>query len=204
MSACCIKWLVSLVTLGAVLPLAAQGLVIQSPEQMRVEFLKLLPTRMAITQTLGDGRGELFFIIDPLDPRSRELVRRTQSLTNGTIHYYLAPNGEYDSGDLARRIWCARDRTQALLDVMLAQRELPVARKSCAATELADLAFTVNNSVLRPRPGVLTARGLGAGVPDAAHLESVKFPYEAPARGGRKRAPCGHYNEEGLPDCSPL
>lgn len=180
----------------------ADQLAIQEPERMRTEFLKRLPKRWAVTQVLGSGQGELFFILDPMSPGSRQLVRNIQQLHDATVYYYLAPNGEYESSELSRRIWCARDRAQALLDVMLADRELPPAPSACDASVLQEVAFTVNTAIMRPRPGVLTARGLGAGVPTAAHLETVKFPYQPPARVQKSRRVCNQYNEEGVPDCA--
>lgn len=195
-----INWFVSVVAF--IVSSAATGaeLQIQDPLQMRTELLKLVPRASAITQVIGDGRGELFIIIDSMDEASRRLVSTLQQLPNATIRYYLAPNGAHDSFEQAQRIWCSRNRGQALLDAMLAERELAPPAARCNTSVLSDVMLQINESVMRSRPGFLTAKGLGVGVSGAGELASALLPFE-PRRSERIPAVCAQYNEEGLPDC---
>lgn len=200
----CIKWLVKHggIALTIALSASAQELQIQDPEAMRAELLKLVPRSNAITQVIGNGRGELFVMVDPLDPASRRLVRAIQDVPNATVRYYLAPNGVHDSFELSQRIWCARHRAQALLDVMVAEQDLSVPPNRCNTASLAEVMLTINDKVMRSRPGFLTAKGLGTGVPRSEELVADLFPF-TPPRGTKLPPACGRYNEEGQPDCRP-
>lgn len=194
-----LKWIVSAGAFFVAFAALGQELQIQAPEVMRNELLKLAPRAYAITQVIGNGRGELFVIVDPLDDASRRLVRAIQDMPHATVRYYLAPNGAHDSFALSQRIWCAHNRAQALLDVMVAEQDM-TAPVRCNTATLAELMLTINDKVMRSRPGFLTAKGLGTGVPRSEELAEVLFPF-TPPRGVKVMMACGRYNEEGTPAC---
>ena len=173
------KWISRLtaasVGLSLWLNVAAQELLIQDPQAMRIALLEILPTRLSIVQKLGNGQGELYVMVDPLDPNSKKLVRNIQGLNQATVYYYLAPLDAPNSEQAAKNIWCTRDRLQALLAVMVHERELHSAPASCSTAGVSKLRHLVDTRVARPRPLLLSSQGLGAGVATTEELASVLF-----------------------------
>lgn len=173
---------------------AAQELLIQDPQQMRIAFLQILPTRLSIVQKLGNGQGELYVMVDPLDTNSKNLVHNIQALTQATIYYYVAPLDAPGSQQAAKNVWCAHDRLQALLAVMVYERPLPTAPASCSTAGITKVQHLVDTRVARPRPLLLSSRGLGAGV--ATHDELALALFLVPqspvftAPGSACAAPC--------------
>lgn len=167
-----VGWMVGLALCTTV---AAQELLIQDPQQMRIAFLQILPTRLAIVQKLGNGQGELYVMVDPLDVHSKNLVRNIQGLAQATVYYYVAPLDVPDSQQAAKNIWCAHDRLQALLAVMMYERPLPMAPASCSTAGIAKVRHLVDTRVARPRPLLLSSRGLGAGVATRDELALTLF-----------------------------
>jgi hypothetical protein len=168
-------WIAASVGLALWANVAAQELLIQDPEAMRIALVEILPTRLSIVQKLGNGQGELYVMVDPLDPNSKKLVRNIQGLNHATVYYYLAPLDAPNSEQAAKNIWCTRDRLQALLAVMVHERVLNTAPASCSPAGVSKLRHLVDTRVARPRPLLLSSQGLGAGVATTEDLASVLF-----------------------------
>ena len=169
------RWLAPSMGLALCASVAAQELIIQDPQAMRLALVEILPTRLSIVQRLGNGQGELFVIVDPLDQKSKKLVRNIQGLSQATIYYYLAPLDAPNSEQAAKNIWCTHDRLQALLTVMVREQALHTAPASCSTAGVNKLRHLVDTRVARPRPLLLSSQGLGAGVASTEELASVLF-----------------------------
>lgn len=85
----------------------------------RIDFSKL-PLELAIKQVYGKGSRILATFEDPNCPYCRKLALELEKLGDVTIYTFLLPMLSPDSAEKARAVWCAKDRSQAWHDWMLA------------------------------------------------------------------------------------
>jgi len=80
----------------------------------------------AIKTIKGDGSRQLVVFSDPNCPYCKKLEQELAKVDNVTIYTFLYPVLGDDSKTLAVATWCARDRTKAWSDFMLANKRPPL------------------------------------------------------------------------------
>lgn len=85
-----------------------------------------LPLENAILREKGTPRNTLFVFTDPRCPFCKKLEAELAQLTDVRIYTFLTPlTGLHpDAKELSARIWCAKNRTKALEEVMLKDIEI--------------------------------------------------------------------------------
>lgn len=102
-------------------------------EISRVDF-KSLPLKQAIKLVRGDGgkgKRTLVTFEDPNCGYCRRLAKTIKALDNVTVYTFLYPILSQDSHDKSKGVWCAKDRAEAWLALMLEGKEPAAAGEAC-------------------------------------------------------------------------
>lgn len=95
-----------------------------------------LPLGDAITIVRGNGSRKLAVFEDPNCGYCKRFERDMQKINDVTVHLFLMPILGQDSADKSRNIWCARDKAQAWLDLMVHDKTVARAPASCDSAAL--------------------------------------------------------------------
>lgn len=88
--------------------------------------LTKLPLENAIVREKGIPKNTLFVFTDPRCPFCKKLEAELTQLTDVRLYTFLTPLTSLhpDAKEVSARIWCAKNRGEALEEVMLKDREL--------------------------------------------------------------------------------
>lgn len=90
-----------------------------------------LPLDNAIKVVRGNGKRKLAVFSDPDCPYCKKAEQEFVKLDNVTIYTFLYPLAMHgDAPRKSRLVWCAKDRSQAWLDLML-KGKLPEGKPTC-------------------------------------------------------------------------
>jgi len=147
---------------------------------MRVKF-DALPFEDAIKIVKGDGSRKVAVFEDPDCPFCKQVEANLAQLTNYTLYVFLYPIEQLhaDAVNKSKKVWCAKDRSKAWLDLML-KNQVPQNKGDCAnpVARNIDLAAQLRIS---GTPAVIFEDG--RLVPGAIPKEQIeKFLTEAAAR----------------------
>jgi thiol:disulfide interchange protein DsbC len=101
-----------------------------------------LPRKDAFTIVRGNGQRKIAVFEDPDCGFCKRFEKDFEGIDNVTVSVYLYPILGSESKEKSKRIWCAKDRTQAWRDWMLNQVNLTGGVMPCDTTALdRNLAF---------------------------------------------------------------
>lgn len=103
-------------------------------EILKVDF-KSLPLERAVKTVRGDGSRQLVVFADPNCGYCKQLERTLADMKNVTIYTFLYPILSKDSAEKSKNVWCAKDRSKAWLDLMLAGKAPAAADCDTAALQ---------------------------------------------------------------------
>ena len=99
---------------------------------MRVNFATL-PFDDAIKIVKGDGSRKVAVFEDPDCPFCKQVEANLAQLNNYTLYVFLYPIEQLHSDAInkSKKVWCAKDRSKAWLDLML-KNQVPQNKGDCA------------------------------------------------------------------------
>lgn len=99
---------------------------------MRVKF-DALPVADAIKIVKGDGSRKIAAFEDPDCPFCKQVEANLAQLNNYTLYVFLYPIEQLhsDAVNKSKKVWCAKDRAKAWLDLML-KNQAPQNKGDCA------------------------------------------------------------------------
>ena len=99
---------------------------------MRVKF-DALPFEDAIKIVKGDGSRKVAVFEDPDCPYCKQVEANLAQLNNYTLYVFLYPIEQLhaDAVNKSKKVWCAKDRPKAWLDLML-KNQVPQNKGDCA------------------------------------------------------------------------
>jgi len=99
---------------------------------MRVKF-DALPFNDAIKIVKGDGSRKVAVFEDPDCPFCKQVEANLAQLNNYTLYVFLYPIEQLhaDAVNKSKKVWCAKDRAKAWLDLML-KNQVPQNKGDCA------------------------------------------------------------------------
>lgn len=99
---------------------------------MRVKF-DALPFEDAIKIVKGDGSRKVAVFEDPDCPFCKQVEANLAQLNNYTLYVFLYPIEQLhaDAVNKSKKVWCAKDRSKAWLDLML-KNQVPPNKGDCA------------------------------------------------------------------------
>ena len=99
---------------------------------MRVKF-DALPLDDAIKIVKGDGSRKIAVFEDPDCPYCKQVEASLAQLDNYTLYVFLFPIEQLHSDAInkSKKVWCAKDRSKAWLDLML-KNQVPQNKGDCA------------------------------------------------------------------------
>lgn len=99
---------------------------------MRVKF-DALPVADAIKIVKGDGSRKIAAFEDPDCPFCKQVEANLAQLNNYTLYVFLYPIEQLhsDAVNKSKKVWCAKDRAKAWLDLML-KNQVPQNKGDCA------------------------------------------------------------------------
>ncbi|MBT9613832.1 MAG: DsbC family protein [Burkholderiales bacterium] len=99
---------------------------------MRVKF-DALPFADAIKIVKGDGSRKIAVFEDPDCPFCKQVEANLAQLNNYTLYVFLYPIEQLhaDAVNKSKKVWCAKDRPKAWLDLML-KNQAPQNKGDCA------------------------------------------------------------------------
>jgi thiol:disulfide interchange protein DsbC len=101
---------------------ARRNLTEERVEKLSAVAFDDLPVKDAFTIVRGNGQRKLAVFEDPNCGYCKRFERDLQKVDNITIHMFLYPILGPDSVEKSRRIWCAKDKGKAWLDLMVRDR----------------------------------------------------------------------------------
>lgn len=134
-----------------------------------------LPLDRAIKTVKGDGSRKLAIFSDPDCPFCQKLEHELTSITDVTIYTFLYPLASIhpDAPAKAHAIWCAKDRTQAWSDWMLA-RKAPTAAATCDGDPIEELQALGRKLRINSTPTLFVGTGKRfGGTLEAAKLDQM-------------------------------
>ena len=144
---------------------------------LAIDF-KSLPFKDAFTVVRGNGSRKLAIFSDPNCGYCKRIERDLAQLDNVTIHVFLYPVLGPGSTEKSKLVWCAKERGQAWLDLML-KEQVPSATACDTAAVNRNLAFGQKNKI-QGTPTLFFADG--SRVPGAIDLAQLEKQLSAPAR----------------------
>lgn len=147
---------------------------------MRVKF-DALPFDDAIKIVKGDGSRKVAVFEDPDCPFCKQVEANFAQLNNYTLYVFLYPIEQLhaDAVNKSKKVWCAKDRSKAWLDLML-KNQVPQNKDDCA-TPVARNINLAGQLNIAGTPAVIFEDG--RLVPGAIPKEQIeKFLTEAAAR----------------------
>lgn len=144
---------------------------------MRVKF-DVLPLEDAIKIVKGDGRRKLAVFEDPDCPYCKRVEADIAKLDNYTLYVFLYPIEQLhpDATNKSQKVWCAKDRAKAWLDIML-KNQVPKNKGDCATPIGRNIALA-NQLNINGTPALIFEDGrLAPGAIPAEQIE--KFMSEA-------------------------
>ncbi|MEW5770730.1 MAG: DsbC family protein [Pseudomonadota bacterium] len=138
-----------------------------------------LPLQDAIKVVRGNGQRRLAVFSDPDCPYCKKAEQEFSKLDNVTIYTFLYPLPFHqDAARKARLVWCAKDRAQAWLDLMLKGR-VPGGKAGCSNPVEKNLALGARLKV-EGTPAMILANGKRIpGFVPAAQLDAMLTAAEA-------------------------
>ena len=106
---------------------------------LAIDF-KNLPFKDAFTVVRGNGARKMAIFSDPNCGYCKRIERDLAKLDNVTIHVFLYPVLGPGSTEKSKLVWCAKERSQAWLDLML-KDQLPTAAACDVQAIQRNLAF---------------------------------------------------------------
>ncbi len=144
---------------------------------MALDF-NALPLKDAFTVVRGNGSRKLAIFSDPNCGYCKRIERDLAKLDNVTIHVFLYPVLGPGSTEKSKLVWCAKERSQAWLDLML-KDQVP-STSACDTTAVSrNLAFGQKHKI-QGTPTLFFADG--SRVPGAIDLAQLEKQLSAPAR----------------------
>lgn len=147
-------------------------------EQRLQELTKIsfdtLPLNLAFKKVKGNGNRKMAIFTDPDCPYCQKLEHELVNVTDVTIYTFLFPIASLHpkAEDIAKRIWCSRDRTAAYDNYML-QRVTPTAAPTCS-NPVADVVRFGQTLNIKGTPTVIYANGrVAPGAAPAADVERL-------------------------------
>lgn len=144
---------------------------------LAIDF-KALPLKDAFTVVRGNGQRKLAIFSDPNCGYCKRIERELAQLDNVTIHVFLYPVLGPGSTEKAKLVWCAKERSQAWLDLML-KEQVPTAATCDVNAIQRNLAFGQKHKI-QGTPTLFFADG--SRVPGAIDLAQLEKQLSAPAR----------------------
>ena len=144
---------------------------------LAIDF-KTLPFQDAFTVVRGNGARKLAIFSDPNCGYCKRIEQDLARLNNVTIHVFLYPVLGPGSTEKAKLVWCAKERSQAWLDLML-KEQVPAAAACDTKAVDRNLAFGQKNKI-QGTPTLFFADG--SRVPGAIDLAQLEKQLSAPAR----------------------
>lgn len=139
---------------------------------------KALPLKDAFTVVRGNGQRKMAIFSDPNCGYCKRIERELAQLDNVTIHVFLYPVLGPGSTEKAKLVWCAKERSQAWLDLML-KEQVPTATACDINAIQRNLAFGQKHKI-QGTPTLFFADG--SRVPGAIDLAQLEKQLSAPAR----------------------
>ena len=99
--------------------------------QLNAVKFDALPLDSAIKITRGNGMRKVAIFEDPNCGYCRRFEQDILGVTDITVYVFLYPILSKDSVEKSKNVWCAPDRAQAWLDLMLKTKQPPAAEASC-------------------------------------------------------------------------
>lgn len=144
---------------------------------LAIDF-KSLPFKDAFTVVRGNGQRKMAIFSDPNCGYCKRIERDLAKLDNVTIHVFLYPVLGPGSTEKSKLVWCAKERSQAWLDLML-KDQLPTATACDVQAIQRNLAFGQKLKV-QGTPTLFFADG--SRVPGAIDLAQIEKQLTAAAR----------------------
>jgi thiol:disulfide interchange protein DsbC len=144
---------------------------------LAIDF-KSLPFKDAFTVVRGNGQRKMAIFSDPNCGYCKRIERDLAKLDNVTIHVFLYPVLGPGSTEKSKLVWCAKERSQAWLDLML-KDQLPTAAACDVQAIQRNLAFGQKLKV-QGTPTLFFADG--SRVPGAIDLAQIEKQLTAAAR----------------------
>ncbi|HBH36855.1 MAG TPA: disulfide isomerase [Curvibacter sp.] len=144
---------------------------------LAIDF-KSLPFKDAFTVVRGNGQRKMAIFSDPNCGYCKRIERDLAKLDNVTIHVFLYPVLGPGSTEKSKLVWCAKERSQAWLDLML-KDQLPSATACDVQAIQRNLAFGQKLKV-QGTPTLFFADG--SRVPGAIDLAQIEKQLTAAAR----------------------
>ncbi len=155
-----------------------RNLTVERVEKLLAIDFKALPLKDAFTVVRGNGSRKLAIFSDPNCGYCKRIERELAQLDNVTIHVFLYPVLGPGSTEKAKLVWCAKERSQAWLDLML-KDQVP-SSAACDTTAVSrNLAFGQKHKV-QGTPTLFFADG--SRVPGAIDLAQLEKQLSAAAR----------------------
>ena len=131
-----------------------------------------LPQADAITFVRGNGKRKLVVFADPNCGYCKRFERDMLKVSDITVQLYLLPILGGDSPEKSRNVWCAKDRGQAWLDLMVEGKPTPKAAASCDSAAVARNAELARKLRITGTPTLVFANG--KRVPGALPVAQVE------------------------------
>ncbi len=144
---------------------------------LAIDF-KSLPFKDAFTVVRGNGQRKMAIFSDPNCGYCKRIERDLAKLDNVTIHVFLYPVLGPGSTEKSKLVWCAKERSQAWLDLML-KDQLPTAAACDVQAIQRNLAFGQKLKV-QGTPTLFFADG--SRVPGAIDLAQIEKQLAAASR----------------------
>ncbi|MCZ8252594.1 MAG: DsbC family protein [Hylemonella sp.] len=144
---------------------------------LAIDF-KSLPFKDAFTVVRGNGQRKMAIFSDPNCGYCKRIERDLAKLDNVTIHVFLYPVLGPGSTEKSKLVWCAKERSQAWLDLML-KDQLPSSAACDVQAIQRNLAFGQKLKV-QGTPTLFFADG--SRVPGAIDLAQIERQLAAATR----------------------
>lgn len=143
--------------------------------QERVEKLTAiafddLPLKNAIKIVRGNGKRKLAVFEDPNCGYCKRFQRDLQNVNDITVYLFLYPILGPDSIETSKHVWCAKDRGQAWLNLML--RDQPPEKSNCDTSVIEKNLSFGKKYRLGGTPTLIFANG--SRVPGAINAQEVE------------------------------
>jgi thiol:disulfide interchange protein DsbC len=144
--------------------------------QYSVIDFSILPRELAIKIVKGNGSRALAVFEDPRCPYCKQLEQHLQNVTDTTVYVFLYPLEEIHPGatDVAKRIWCSKDRAGAWSGWMLSGTEPAPLPRECDVTAIGKVTALGTQLHINSTPTLFLSDGQRArGAMSAEQLEDA-------------------------------
>lgn len=129
-----------------------------------------LPLEMAIKEVRGSGRLTFASFDDPTCTYCRRLFAEVADMSDVTIYTFVYPVLSAESMEIAKILWCAKDRRRAW-NTWMSNQQLPASR-ACDTSDLNKIVALGKSLKIRGTPTIILANGERLkGAPSRMELE---------------------------------